>query len=146
MPTFFTGNNSNTLTYHSVTVTNIELFGDQEGTIDFTVGDCNISAFFYGETFTVGEKFEAIISQLDYGLEWDIIFSENAEKQKRLDPSPGLCSYYGYGCIESINPVIANFGCVRLHLGDWTNDERVVGEYIYWKVERLDISRMNPKP
>lgn len=100
-----------------------------------------MSAFFYGGVFEAGEQFDAEFDHIEYPLEWEVIFSENKEQIKELVPAPGLCSYYGYGVIEAINPIIADFGCIRLDLGEWSHDERIVGEYIYWKIDRLDISR-----
>jgi hypothetical protein len=51
-------------------------------------------------------------------------------------------SYYGYGEIKLIDPITADFGDIQLELGNWTNDRKVVGEYIYWTIERLDIRKI----
>ena len=46
-----------------------------------------------------------------------------------------------YGLIKSINPVVLDFGEFEIDKGDWINDSNLVGRYIYWKIDRLDIIR-----
>lgn len=133
------------MTQYLVTVKAINLISDQEGSIEFIANENYVlSAFFYGESFSIGEAIEVCIDHLPHDIEWEIVFSENNKKKKGLEPALGFCSYYGYGEIESINPVIADFRSLKLDLGDWTNDERIIGEFIYWKINRLDISRLKP--
>lgn len=95
-----------------------------------------------GFGFTVGEKVEVEFSSLDDDLKWDQIFQGNKEKKKALVAINNNWEYEAYGQIIKINPIIADFGDIELELGNWTHDEKVIGEYIYWKIERLDIDRV----
>ena len=125
----------------NVTITEIDLHDEHEGVLKLLCNDCEISAFFYGDSFVVGEKFDAEFFNLDYPPPWEVIFSENSQKIKALVSAPGLCSYYCYGIILSINPIIADFGSMQLNIGEWSHDDRIIGEYIYWYINRLDVSR-----
>ena len=72
-----------------------------------------------------------------------MIFTENKEIELRIEKSKNSeWSYYGYGKIKSVDPVTADFGDIQLELGNWTNDPKVIGEYIYWAIARLDISKI----
>jgi hypothetical protein len=115
-----------------------------EGTVTFeTENGFVLEAFAYGEKFTAGEISEVEVSFLDAPMDWNTIFSENAEKQCRLVRLKEEWSYGGYGRVISLNPVRVDFGPIILETGYWTNDLKVVGEYIYWKIDRLDISSSN---
>lgn len=72
----------------------------------------------------------------DWG--WDQMFQGNPDKEMKLVQT-GDWSYDAYGQIKSINPVIADFGIFSLDLGEITNDERCIGEWIQEKVTRLDF-------
>lgn len=114
-----------------------------EGTVHFEINGNDYKAFFYGEEYEPGQNVEIEFDHLESPLEWDVIFNENKDKELRIEKAENSeWSYYGYGRIISINPVTADFGDIKLELGDWTNDPKVVGEYIYWKIDRLDISKI----
>lgn len=70
---------------------------------------------------------------------WEQMFGGNADHRKELVRT-GDWSYDAYGQIISIKPVVADFGLFRLTLGDFTNDERCVGEWILEKIQRLDMT------
>ncbi|MCD4784350.1 MAG: hypothetical protein K8T10_11065 [Candidatus Eremiobacteraeota bacterium] len=110
----------------------------REGTVTFSIADKNFYAFSCCSDYKVGEIIEVELSQIEAGFDWEETFSRNNQKKKCLI-NIGNWSYDGYGQIISINPVVVNFGCFPLELGDWTNDKRVIGEYIFWKIDRLDI-------
>lgn len=113
-----------------------------EGTVSFeTEQGITLEAFSYGEEFEEGEEVDVEIDSLDYDLDWEIIFKENPQKLKKLVKSSDRWSYYGYGEILSIDPVKIDFGSIILETGSWTNDNSLVGEYVYWKIDRLDISK-----
>ena len=73
------------------------------------------------------------------GSTWEEQFSGNPNKLKKL-VSKGGWSYDGYGQIVSIRPVIADFGLLKLDIGDFTNDERCVGAWIHEAIERLELT------
>ena len=129
---------------HEVQIISIDKTDEYEGTVQFAIHGNEYKAFFYGEDFLSGESVKVEFDQLDYPLEWDVIFNENKNKEFRFEKAEDSdCSYYGYGKITAINPVTADFGDIQLGIGNWTNDPKVIGEFIYWKIERLDISKVN---
>lgn len=73
------------------------------------------------------------------GYTWEQMFSGNPDKKKMLVRT-GDWSYEAYGQIISIKPVVADFGIIVLELGDFTNDERCIGEWIVEKIDRLDLT------
>lgn len=116
---------------------------EYEGTVQFEINGNDYKAFFYGEEYESGQNIEVEFDHLESPLKWDAIFNENKENELRLEKSKDSeWSYYGYGKIKSIDPVIADFGDIQLELGNWTNDPKVIGEYIYWTIDRLDISNI----
>jgi len=129
---------------HQIKIISTDLIDRFEGTVQFEINGNIYSGFFCGEEFKAGQLIEADLGHLEYGLDWDVIFNENKNKEVKLEQaSDSEWSYYGYGKIKSIDPIITDFGDIQLDLGYWTNDQNVIGEYIYWKVERLDISTNN---
>lgn len=86
-----------------------------------------------------GETRFVTLDHLSLGLEWMTVFKENSRSEKKLIKGSKSFNYFGYGQIEQIHPVIADFGDFKLELGNWTNDKGVIGEFIYWAIERLDI-------
>src|SRR5690606_34164760 len=99
-------------------------------------------AFYWGDNFKPGDKAKVTLTQLEYPLTWETIFRENKGREIKIEKSnQDNWRYHCYGTIKSIQPIIADFGDLQLDLGVGTNDEKVVGEYIYWTIDRLDIQR-----
>jgi hypothetical protein len=112
-----------------------------DGILTFETETGNIyDAYFWGAVFTVEEEKIVELSQFGEELDWNSIFTQNIAKEKRLKKTANKCEYIGYGQIESINPIIVNFGDINLDIGNWTSDERIIGEFIFWKIPRLDIA------
>lgn len=99
-------------------------------------------AFFWGQHLTINQTYKVTFCSLDYPLEWKVIFSENRKRKKNLEATNVKGAYLAYGQIISLNPIAVDFGDIILEVGSWTNDERVIGEFIYWKIERLDVLEM----
>jgi hypothetical protein len=128
---------------HHVEIKSIDKMNLYEGIVKFAIQENEYKAFFYRDEFKQGEITKVEFDHLEYPLEWDVIFSENKNKELRIEKvNNSEWIYYCYGKITAIEPVIADFGDIRLELGNWTNDPYVIGEYIYWKIERLDIGRI----
>ena len=128
---------------HQVQIISIDKTDEHEGIVRFSIQENEYKAFFYGEDFLEGESASVEFDQLNYPLEWDVIFNENKQKELRIDKAEDSdWSYYGYGKITAIDPIVADFGDIKLELGNWTNDPKVIGEFIYWKIERFDIIRI----
>lgn len=70
-------------------------------------------------------------------------WNKNEYNMKKIEPRESdKWSYYCFGQIESIHPVIANCGSIKFSLGDWINDENVINSYVYFVISRLDIVRV----
>ena len=110
-----------------------------EGTVSFRGKNGGvIQAFSYGTEFKIGQKTELELDSISAELEWETIFSENLEKEIKIERK-GDWEYEAYGKVLSINPVNIDFGEFELNTGNWTNDKKIIGEYVYWKIDRLDI-------
>lgn len=73
-------------------------------------------------------------------IQWDVMFSENKDKIKDLIIKPNSTwSYSAYGQVLSVNTVIVDCGIGEFDLGCLSRDERLIGEYIFFDISRLDI-------
>ena len=88
-------------------------------------------------------EFGALLRDDDDPGGWERTFGGNPERVKRLVRT-GDWSYEGYGQVVSIRPVVVDFGVLRLEVGDWTNDSRCVGEYVFVPIARLDLRLLPP--
>ena len=126
----------------TVEIVKVNKTDENEGTVTFDINGRQYDAFYWGDNFKPGEKANVTLTQLEYPLAWEAIFGENKGRETKIEKSnQGNWIYHCYGTIKSIKPIIADFGDLQMDLGDWTNDEKVVGEYIYWTIDRLDIQR-----
>jgi hypothetical protein len=83
---------------------------------------------------------EPVFSNLTVeGYSWEVMFSGNPGREKKLVNLQGW-AYEGFGQIVSIKPVVVDFGPFCLELGDFTNDERCVGEWIVERIGRIDLT------
>ena len=115
-----------------------EYADSDECTVFFSISDKNYSAFGFNFDFKVGEVVDIDFSYIEGDVPWEDRFSKNKDKRKCLIHKWNW-AYDGFGQIVSINPVIADFGEIRLDIGNITNDSRVIGEYIYERIEQLNI-------
>ncbi len=130
----------NEILYNKLTVSKIELTDNYEGAVTLeTQTNIKFTAFFWGQTFELNKTYKIKFGCLDYPLKWETIFSENKTKKQTLETQNEFCSYEAYGNIISINPIVADFGDIKMDIGDWTHDQKVIGEFIYFKIDRLDI-------
>lgn len=127
--------------YNKLKVIKVSLTDPTEGTVTFeTSTGKQLDAFFWGQTFKINETYLIKFSSLDHpSLSWEVIFSENKNHSKTLEKEKNECSYLAYGQILSINPVTVDFGDIIMENGPSTNDDRVIGEFIYSKIDRLDV-------
>ncbi len=116
----------------------IECKESDECTVIFSVSGSSYSAFGFNFDAKVGEVIDADLHHLEGNVSWEERFSKNNSRLKSLVHT-GDWSYDAFGQIISINPVVADFGDIKLELGNFTHDSRVIGEYIYERIERLDI-------
>ncbi|MEI9920917.1 MAG: hypothetical protein WDO14_19300 [Bacteroidota bacterium] len=98
---------------------------------------CHPCSFRRGETANV--YFDFVQEKISEAAFWN----ENKESRRVMVPSQSTkWRYYCYAQIKSIHPVVVDCGSITLSFGDWINDERVVGSYIYFVVSRLDVSKI----
>lgn len=110
-----------------------------EGTVTFRGKKGGlINVFSYGTEFKVGKKTKLELDSISAKLDWDTIFSKNQDKELKLIQKSDW-EYEGYGKILDINPIVIDFGEFELNTGNWTNDQKIIGEFVYWEIERLDI-------
>ncbi len=93
---------------------------------------------FGGEDLKPGTKIELELSPFvsDPG-EWDEIFSSNPEKKKGLVPLEGW-RYLALGQIVKVSPVVCDCGLLIIEEPFSTHDQRCIGEYVGFKIGRLD--------
>lgn len=106
---------------------------------------CVMDAFSLVDRFAprCGEQFEVELSALLTEDEpWEAMFTGNPDKAKRLEPLGGW-SYRAYGQIVSINPVVVDCGILSVPDVLDTNDPRVVGEFIAFRISRLDATLLH---
>ena len=114
-----------------------------EGTVIFRVNDHQYEAFYWGDNFEAGEKVNVTLTQLEHPLRWEEIFTKNKGQEIKIEKSKSSERTYDcYGKIESIKPIVADFGDLQFELGDWTSDQKVIGENIFWTIDRIDIKRV----
>ena len=88
--------------------------------------------------------FGALVAEDDGDASWwKATFEGNPERWKRL-VRIGDWSYDGYGRVVAIHPVRVDFGLLTLDVGDWTNDTRCIGEYVFVRIDRLDLTVRSP--
>jgi hypothetical protein len=71
--------------------------------------------------------------------EWDEIFRLNPQRQLGFDRVSGS-SYIALGQIVSVSPVVCDCGLLRIVDPFYTRDERCIGEYVGFRVDRLDAT------
>lgn len=108
-----------------------------ESTVYFSVGGLKLRAFYDGREFFPQEEKNVRLLSFEIGILDEPASLENSKKEKKLLPE-GDWSYLGYGQIISHSPTTVDFGGVNLEIG-LDVDESWVGQFIVWKIDRLDI-------
>ena len=75
---------------HKVQIKSIEKIDLYEGTITFSIQENEYQAFFYGEEFEKDEIINVNFEQLEYPLDWEIIFNKNIKSEKRIEKARRL--------------------------------------------------------
>lgn len=112
-----------------------------EAIVSFIVNDKEYRAFGCPVDFLVGNSYKVEFDFLEgVDVPWDVMFSENKNNIKDLIIKPnGDWSYSAYGKIISVNPIVVDCGVAEFDLGNFSRDERLIGEYIFFDISRLDI-------
>jgi len=114
-----------------------------EAEVLFEINGKQLWAFCHPCNFKEGELAEVCFSFIEEETSESAFWDENKEQKRDIMPSEkNRCYYYCYGQLKNIHPVIIDCGAVTLSFGDWINDERTIGSYVYFVISRLDISRL----
>lgn len=114
-----------------------------EAEVLFEIKGKQLWAFCHPCNFKEGEIAEVYFSFIEEEIPESVFWDGNKEQKIDIVPSENnRCHYYCYGQLKSIHPVIIDCGYVTLSFGDWINDERTIGSYVYFVMDRLDIGRV----
>lgn len=97
---------------------------------------------FEGEDLCPGDEIDVEISVglYDDNESWETIFNGNPQKEKKIERLGGW-RYRVFGVVCAVSPVLVDAGQMQLEVPVTTHDEKVIGEFIAFRVERLDASR-----
>lgn len=111
-----------------------------EAEVLFEINGRQLWAFCHPCNFKEGEIAEVYLSFIEGEVSESVFWEENKEHKRDIVPSGiNRCYYYCYGQLQNIHPVIIDCGTISLSFGDWVNDEKMIGSYVYFVIARLDI-------
>ena len=114
-----------------------------EAEVLFEVQGENFWAFCQPCDFIEGETAVANLGFIEEQILEASFWGENKEHKKEMIPSTtDRWSYYCYGQIKNIHPAVVDCGTFNFSFGDWLNDERTIGCYVYFVIARLDIGKI----
>lgn len=114
-----------------------------EAEVLFEINEKQFWAFCHPCDFSEGETAEVYFSFIEEEISETAFWDGNKEQKIELISSENnRWKYYCYGRLKSIHPVIIDCGALHLFFGDWINDERTIGNYVYFVISRLDIGRI----
>jgi hypothetical protein len=100
-------------------------------------------AFCHPCDFEEGETIQVYFSFIEDEVSEPEFWKQNKENKKEIIQSKDNRSkYYCYGQLKRIHPVIIDCGVLTLSFGDWINDEKTIGNYVYFVMARFDIIRI----
>ncbi len=72
------------------------------------------------------------------GIAWDAATAGNVDRKLALEHLRDW-SYTGFGRVVQIMPVVIDFGLLQMEDSTWTNDERLVGQFVEIPIDKLEI-------
>ena len=112
-----------------------------EATIEVAGQRLRVMDEFDGATLAPGQTLELELQPfISVQGEWEEIFSSNPDREKRLVSLQGW-SYLALGQVVGVNPVVCDCGLITVVEPFFTTDQRCVGEYVGFKIGRLDAGR-----
>jgi hypothetical protein len=113
-----------------------------EAEVLFEINGEQFWAFCHPCNFIENEIVDVCISFIEDKIPENTFWDENKNNQKSIIQSKiDKWSYYCYGQLISIHPVIIDCGVLTLTYGDWINDEKTLGCYVYFVIARLEIDK-----
>lgn len=76
----------------------------------------------------------------DEGFSWPDAIRGNRARRMRIECVRGW-RYVGYGRVVQIMPVLIDFGLFAMEDANWTNDEKLIGQFVRVPIDRLAITR-----
>jgi hypothetical protein len=114
----------------------------KEAEVLFEISGNQLWAFCHPCKFIKGASEKVRFSFIEEETSELSFWNNNKERKKEvISSNNSRWSYYCYGKIVSIHPVTIDCGVIELPFGDWINDERTLGSYVYFVVSRLDIEK-----
>lgn len=115
-----------------------------EAEIIFEIKGREFCAFCHPCDFSEGEIAEVYFSFIEDELPESAFWDKNNKEMKKeiVQSKDDKWRYYCYGQLKNIHPVFIDCGVITLSFGDWINDERTVGSYVYFVMARFDIGRI----
>lgn len=129
---------------HTVYIKQIDWLDKEnpEAEILFEINGKQFWAFCHPCDFWEGEITEAFFNFIEDDMSESAFWDENKDRKKEIISSEkNRCEYYCYGELKSIHPVVVDCGTFSLSFGDWINDEKMIGSYVYFVMSRFDISK-----
>ncbi|MCQ2189502.1 MAG: hypothetical protein MJZ00_06290 [Paludibacteraceae bacterium] len=113
----------------------------KEAEVFFRVGNSDYWAFSSPFNFAEGSISNIEIDFLESeDVSFESFFSDNRDKEMKIVPfGDNRTSYHCYGRIINVNPIIVDCGDMQFEHGEFTHDEKVIGEYVYFVISRLEI-------
>ena len=114
-----------------------------EAEVLFDINGRQFWAFCHPCDFEEGEIAEVYFSIIEEEISESAFWEGNSEyKIDMVSSEINRCSYYCNGQLKSIHPVVIDCGAINISFGDWINDEKTIGSYVYFVIARLDIGRV----
>lgn len=129
--------------YSEVKIVDMKWLSEEanEAIVSFETNNKVYQAFGFPVDFEVGNIYKVEFGFIEGAdVQWDVMFSKNKDRIKDLIIKPSSTwSYSAYGQVLSVNPVIVDCGIGEFDLGYLSKDDRLIGEYIFFDISRLDI-------
>jgi hypothetical protein len=77
---------------------------------------------------------------MERSISFEAMYSQNKNQEKKLvQNKDNSWAYEVYAQVKSIKPFMIDCGDFDLEIFSHSSDERLIGEYIYYPILRLDI-------
>lgn len=121
---------------------NTQSTGSKEAIITFELQGKEYKAYSYPHNFVVNKFQDAVFDFIESDIDDDVFWDSNVDKVIKLEQDTiNPLKYYCYGKIIDINPVMIDCGDLTFDYGDISNDSRIIGHYVYFVIDRLDVSK-----
>ncbi len=114
-----------------------------EAEVLFVINGKSLWAFCHPCYLNESEIIEVRLTFIEDEIDQDAFWIENSQQKKEIVQSEdNRLSYFCYGEIVSINPLMIDCGFVVFSYGDWINDPTIIGKYVYFVISRLIVTKI----